>query len=207
MKWFLEALFPRYCLSCQAEGKLLCAACRSAWWLDPPKPTDEHLSFYAYANPLARQLITTWKYGYDHSAWLILQEHARPLLEALRARVKAKDISAIVPLPLSPRRERERGFNQSELIAGWLSAELKLPVIKMLTRVHRLGHQADRSETERKIAMVDSPFRATAYCQLPTPAVLLVDDVWTTGSTMEAAKKTLNSFGIAQVLAFTLAKG
>lgn len=147
-----------------------------------------------------------WKYQYDHSAWDLLREHASPLLEPLQERIVTQKISVIVPLPLSARRERERGFNQSLLIARWLSQELALPVLPMLARTHRGGHQADRTYAEREQAMQVSPFMAYPVKRTPE-SILLVDDVWTTGSTMSAAKKELIAAGISRVLAFTLAKG
>ncbi len=206
MSWLLDALFPRFCLTCKTEGVLLCTQCHATWWHEPPEAHADHLACYAYANPVVRQLMCTWKYQYDHSAWDVLRDNAQPLLAPLQERVSVQKISAIVPLPLSAQRERERGFNQSMFIAQWLSKEFSLPVVPMLKRAQRSGHQADRSYAERERAMVNSPFVAQPIRRRPT-SVLLVDDVWTTGSTIEAAKRALTSAGIQQILAFTLAKG
>ncbi|HRH31842.1 MAG TPA: ComF family protein, partial [bacterium] len=75
-----------------------------------------------------------------------------------------------------------------------------------LQRSHRQGHQADRSTEERKQAMLRNPFFLESGVALPK-AILLVDDVFTTGATMSAARSLLMSDGKTKVFGFTLAQG
>ena len=202
----LEALFPRYCVNCGQEGSLLCATCRLSWEHTPPDKIDHHLAVYAYANPTVRKLLTTWKYTYDQSAWEILKTEAEDFLPEIQRFITDNHIQALLPLPLSEHRLRERGFNQSEMIAKWLSEKFHLPVIDALTREHRRGHQADKEVDERKAAMQDSPFHLKTGLQIPE-RILLVDDVYTTGATLEAAKQSFNLSQESQVFTFTLAQG
>ena len=113
----LAAVFPRFCVTCGAEGKLLCKSCAVTWWHEPPQAENDHVAFFAYANPVVRKLICAWKYDYDLSAFTILKDQARDLLPEFKQGMGVLGIQAIVPLPLSPHRLRERGFNQSQLIA------------------------------------------------------------------------------------------
>ncbi len=202
----LAAVWPRFCVECGAEGALLCRNCSLTWAHEPPAPESGHIAFYAYANPIVRKLICAWKYDYDQSALAILLSEVRELLPEFKSGLQALGIQAIVPLPLSPRRLRERGFNQSRLLADWLASELGLPVIDVLERTDRRGHQAERTDEERHLAMSDSPFRLSLDKSLPA-VVLLVDDVWTTGATMQAARQVLEVTGKTKVFGFTLAKG
>ncbi len=202
----MNAVYPRFCVGCNQEGETFCADCRTTWQAEPPLATDTHLALFAYANPVVRKLICAWKYHYDQSAWEVLQQASEEYLVSVRQLVHKQGITAIVPLPLSPRRQRERGFNQAKLLAEWLGRELQLPVIEPLARVHRQGHQAEKSTTARALAMEDSPFLLKAGATLP-PAVLLVDDVWTTGSTLRAASRAFSHSQAVKIFYLTLAKG
>jgi len=202
----LNAVWPRFCVSCDTEGVVFCALCRDAWEAEPPEQSTDHLAIFAYANPVVRKLICAWKYHYDMSAWEVLKEEGARCLPELRAIVAERKITVIVPLPLSPRRERERGFNQSRQIAVWLSKELGLPVFEVLERVHKKGHQAERSTAEREQAMKESPFLLKSGEELPD-SILVVDDVWTTGSTLRSAFITLSDTKNVKIFCLTLAKG
>ena len=202
----LGAVFPRFCVTCGAEGRLLCRACSETWWHEPPAAVAGHAAFFAYANPVVRKLICAWKYDYDVSAFEHLKEQAQDLLPEFKQAMRKLGVQAIVPVPLSDRRLRERGFIQARIIADWLAHELNVPVLAVLERTHRLGHQAERSDEERRLAMADSPFLLKISDGLPS-TVLLVDDVWTTGATMQAAITVLESAGKTKTFALTLAKG
>lgn len=202
----LDAVFPRHCVSCVTEGSLLCSPCQESWWHEPPEPGGDHIAFFAYANPIVRKLICAWKYEYDLSAFAILRAQAREFMPEFIEGARALNIQAVVPLPLSARRLRERGFNQSRLIADWIAGELGVPVVSALERAHRAGHQADRSTEERQQAMLQNPFSRRQDLSLPA-VVLLVDDVYTTGATMLAAKSLLTNDGKTKVFGLTLAKG
>lgn len=186
----LDALFPRFCLRCGDEGWLVCGACIGS--LD-----RERLPF-AYANPVVRGLITAWKYHGDQSAAEILRGLVLARLPAMER------VDFVVPLPLSKRRMRERGFNQAAVIAGWVASRVGGEVVDILGRRHRWGYQAKRSTEERKAAMTQSPFEVLG--DVSGRRVLLVDDVTTTGATLAAAVDVLRVAG-AEVFTFTVAKG
>lgn len=206
LELLLSAVWPRFCVNCGAEGGLLCQPCDLAWEHTPPEAGEGHVAFFAYANPTVRQLICAWKYDYDLSAFKILTDQVEELLPELITEVRRFNIQGIVPLPLSAKRLRERGFNQSRMIADWLASKLGVPVLDVLERAHRSGHQAERTDIERHEAMKNSPFHLIEAAGLPA-TVLLVDDVWTTGATMTAAKKVLESDGKTRALGLTLARG
>jgi competence protein ComFC len=114
-------------------------------------------------------------------------------------------LDVIVPVPLHPTRQRERGFNQAALLACELGIHLGRPVVDgVLVRSRATHPQVGLGPDERR-ANVDGAFEC-ANDDLAGKRVLLVDDVYTTGSTMEAAGAALREGGAESVWAYTLAR-
>lgn len=209
-----DAIFPRFCVGCGQEGDILCVTCGESWVPDGSN-SGEPWFFAHYADPIARGLLTNWKYHFDETAWAVLSRRLHPALSTLSLRMAMAKITAIVPVPLSRERRAERGFDQAEAIAVWLSRTTKIPVAHMLERRFTTGHQAERSTDDRKTAMAMSPFGVAPLLSkegqgvvgATNASILLVDDVWTTGATMHAAIRTLNAGGIHTVHCFSLLKG
>ncbi|HEX2920808.1 MAG TPA: ComF family protein [Bacteroidales bacterium] len=100
-------------------------------------------------------------------------------------------IDIIIPVPLHPSRQRSRGFNQSELIAGGISEGTGLPVFtKILVRSSRTKTQTKKSRFSRWIN-VEGIFQVNDVGSIKGKHILLVDDVITTGSTLEACANEL----------------
>ncbi len=115
------------------------------------------------------------------------------------------DMDAIVPVPLHASRQRERGYNQAALLARVLGAYLRRPVVEnALIRVRATAPQVGLSADERRVNVRDA-FRCVGE-GLRGKQVLLVDDVCTTGSTLEAACSALKDGGVSSVWAYTLAR-
>lgn len=168
--------------------------------------SDKHIYSCQYADPITRELICSWKYHYDQSAFEILKKKLRPSLVGLQHLVQVHHTEVIVPVVLHKRRLCERGFDQAVLISAFLSDEVGLPVGHLISRVRSTGHQVDREELERTESMKDSPFRLSQAPQMPR-SVLLVDDVWTTGATIKAASEALLQAGVESIWRYTIAKG
>ena len=118
---------------------------------------------------------------------------------------KEQDLDAIVPVPLHPRRERERGYNQATLLARELGVNLGRPVVEdVLHRTRATAPQVNLNPRDRQ-ANVQGAFRCEDL-RLTGRRLLLVDDVCTTGATLEAAASALRQAGAAAVWAYTLAR-
>lgn len=196
----LRALLPRRCPGCDAQlGREagLCLRCRAA--LTPrveaysplsPRPEGHLLTLGAYRGT-TRRAVRALKFGGA-------RDLAGALGAALAAGVPASwQVSAVVPVPLHPARERERGFNQSALLAGALAAALPVPCVPALRRTRATAQQARLHAGERS-ANLAGAFQADAR-RLPPGSVLLVDDVLTTGSTLTACQDALHAAGVARV--------
>lgn len=103
----------------------------------------------------------------------------------------------LVPIPLHPSRRRSRGYNQAQLLARELSRLSGIPVdTGLLARVHNTDRQRRLSPQERKNNLKNA-FQATKMIQLEK--ALLIDDIYTTGSTADAAADALHAAGIRDV--------
>ena len=129
---------------------------------------------------------------------------AKPLAELMRtaAPEMLRDAAAAVPVPLHPARRRARGFNQ----AYDLARHLQLPVIQALRRTRATRTQTALPADERR-ANVAGAFAGTRHAvTLRGLVVVLVDDVRTTGATLEACATVLKEAGVREVRALTAAR-
>ncbi|MBU1126465.1 MAG: double zinc ribbon domain-containing protein [Patescibacteria group bacterium] len=224
-----DSIFPRYCVRCGEEGQLLCDKCNVNWHPGriPAKcvvcgkesifgetcarctednTPDGHLTTFAYADPVARALIGNWKYHYDETAWNLLRTRIGVELNQVRQCLDTFGIQSVLAIPLHRRRVCERGFDQSKLCAEFIATTLGKEKADILERVRGTGKQAHRSDKEREEEMKDSPFQILSGMYVPKK-ILLVDDVWTTGSTARAAIRTLRCAGAEVIWVYTIARG
>lgn len=115
------------------------------------------------------------------------------------------DVEVIVPVPLHPSRRRERGYNQSDLIARHLSRALRLPVDKRTLRRTRATAPQARLGSADRIRNVQNAF-ACRDNTLQDKAILLIDDVCTTGATLDACAHALKQGRARAVHSLTLAR-
>jgi ComF family protein len=180
-------------------GMAMCSNCEGRRW---------HLSAIVAAcryEGLVRELIQRFKYGRDQSL-------VRPLGSLLAGalddpRLKGKAFDAIVPVPLHPLREREREFNQSELLARFLGKRTGIPVVDLLRRTRRTAPQAG-FDRDARMRNLEGAFGLAKGKQLsPDALLLLVDDVSTTGSTLDACASVLMEEGASEVCGVVVARG
>jgi ComF family protein len=112
----------------------------------------------------------------------------------------------LVPVPLHPQRRRERGYNQAELIAGPLAQRLKIAMTpRLLIRTKSRPPQLMLSRSQRW-ATVRGAYATPARPGVDNLRILLVDDVLTTGATLDACARTLKKAGAEQVMALTVGR-
>lgn len=148
---------------------------------------------------LLKKAITRWKY----TRVTELDQAFLGLLQSIASQVAVTDDACLCPVPLHWSRKFWRGFNQAEVLSQHLSRLTGMPTRNLLKRVRPTGHQAHRSGSERRTAL-HGAFRIAPGLTLPT-RVILVDDVCTTGSTLEQCGLALCEGGVKQVEAVVLA--
>jgi competence protein ComFC len=152
---------------------------------------------------LVRKLVHEFKYA--------KQRHLRyPLAGWLREtlddpRLRGRHFDAIVPVPLHPARERERGFNQAALLADLLGAAIGGAVRPVLERTRYTTTQTAYDRAER-IENLRGAFRLRKNQDVRDLRVLLIDDVLTTGSTLSECARVLKDAGAVSIHAATAAR-
>lgn len=175
------------------DGQGVCTACRAGL-----RGFDHAASFGLYEGTL-RTLIHLYKY----SGMTPLARHLGEYLNRLTPSDRKFD--AVVPVPLHWRRQWERGFNQSELLARHVASSQGIPVIKALKRARATEVQAGLASAGRRRNMAGA-FRARPRADLTGKHLLLIDDVMTTGATAGACAVTLKRAGAQSVSLLTVAR-
>ena len=181
----------------------LCGAClrrapefaRARSWVCYPREEEtEH--------PL-RRVVQKFKYGRKVSLGKPL---GRLLALGCRDFLSTGDFALIVPVPLHPKRLRWRGFNQSVLLARQISRALGVPMDPfVLIRIKETPPQTQLSEAERR-RNVRGVFALDPARSVEGKSILLVDDVYTSGATVNECSRTLKRGGAEEVTVLTLAR-
>ncbi len=118
-----------------------------------------------------------------------------------------QEIDGIVPVPLHPHKLRQREFNQAEYLAVGLSRVVNVPVLKRnLRRVKDTATQTRLDAEARAVNMRDA-FAVRDETIFKGKRLVLLDDVFTTGATMDSCAKTLRGAGAREVVALAVARG
>jgi ComF family protein len=185
----LDLIFPPRCGGCGRPGQHFCASCATT--LEPVLMSSVNGIPLVAAGRLTGPLqaaIHTYKYRPRPQLAASL---AQPLSRAAIA--SGLSLPALTFVPLHPRRQRERGFNQAERLAVRLGASLRVPVVGGLSRLRPTPAQVGLGQAERLGNMVGA-FRWTGP-EAPPHGLGLVDDVCTTGATLDAVARVVAEAG------------
>lgn len=211
-------LFPPFCPACEtylgirSDPRTLCSSCRRKLEQNAqgpfvaPKNTLSIEGFYALGAYGSEPLTTLiHKIKYQRKEWVL--EALRPAMAGAVARSNlSRIIDVAVPVPLYPSRLRERGFNQAQLIALELGHILNIPIEPhALKRIRATKPQMSLREPAQRRRNVQRAFEAHCTESLKDRTILLVDDVTTTGATLQECAKALHAAGANKIFAFVLA--
>ncbi len=200
MAGLVDAVFPVRCAGCGARGGAVCGACAPSLTFAPamPAPTfvDDWFACFVYEG-VARELVARIKY---RNARAVLPWFADAIANGARQRWHGDArVECVTWAPTTATHRRARGFDHAELLARAVARRLYVPSRALLVRSSR-DSQTGLAYAMRSAGPV---FRA----RVASPAaVLLVDDVATTGATLRAAARALREGGAARVLAATIAR-
>lgn len=208
----LDFLFPSTCPECDTEVSAVCVACMK---YAPRAKAHEEFFIYAlfdYRFPALRNAI--WRFKYKH-ARNVAEFFARPLHEEIigtladRLDVSTQEQYLLVPIPLHHTRLRERGYNQSELLAQAVATYANDKMFQFapetLVRVRKTKPQARTESRKTRFKNLQGAFKVSGNANVLGRTIMLIDDVATTGATLSEARKVLLASGARQVVAFTLA--
>ncbi len=219
--FILNTLFPPVCVSCKKEGEFLCMEClkklnkkkiNPVYRRTEKDPDFHHLDGLIYAldyakNPQIKAAIKQLKYRFtkelaEHFGRLIAEK-----LEELNM-IKGKQI-ILIPVPLHKKRLNYRGFNQAKVIAQEIEDKLSnITILNLLERIRHTSQQAKLNKKERHENLKDA-FSMNKKCvhkYSSNNLYFLVDDVCTTGSTLENCAEVLKKNRITKVYGLVVAR-
>lgn len=229
-----DLLFPPFCLNCQKEGTYLCPDCfslidiannqfcpfcqpqkivldaRTCFFCRKNKNLAGLFSAASYRNFIIKKAISQFKYE------PFLKEMAKPLASLIIQHFQLIDYRPpffrdktgfiLVPVPLHKKRRRWRGFNQAEEISRQISLFFKIPLISdVLLKIKETRPQMELSGKERE-ENIQEVFVCENRDLIKEKKILLVDDVFTTGSTMEECARVLKKSGAKEVWGVAVAR-
>ena len=215
---FLRLFYPSACASCarllELEERGLCVGCLKDLQKFRLQPSEERIrvtlssgdegwALFRYEG-LAKEILHRVKFEGRRD---LLRVFVPEIEQFVRRRTQLETYDCIVPIPLDSRRRLERKFNQSGLLARRIHGFLKNPRLLQgaLAKSHSALPQSLLGREARRIN-VDHAFRVRKHRAIEGRSVLLVDDIFTTGATVDEASKMFKAAGASRVGHVTLAR-
>ncbi|HEY4496671.1 MAG TPA: ComF family protein [Candidatus Paceibacterota bacterium] len=218
----LEILFPPTCISCKKlihanENKALCAPCLEAIDINKVpiyiKPWLTISAVGSYDNPVLKELIHSFKYqglmGSGNSLIDISSIYIEKALLGSNLNIKNY---IIIPIPLYNRKLKKRGFNQAEIIAKGISDKFNIEIWpNAIIKTKDTRSQTELKNNKERLKNIKNSFRLNPIFterlkNHKTKNLILVDDVYTSGATMNEAAKALKRLGAKNIIGFVIAK-
>ena len=188
---------PQPAFAIQEGESVFCRSCQQGTYA-----FHRARSFGLYEGTLARLIVMLkWERIDPLAAWF-----ATRLADVTRREGELLACDIVVPVPLHSRREKERGYNQASLISRSLAKKLRLPHKEMLLMRTRPRPDKQTLSLEERWLSVRGAFATRPGSQVDNQRVLLVDDVMTTGATLDACARALLGGGAKAVVAVTVAR-
>jgi ComF family protein len=231
----IDLLYPRNCQLCgtpqaEADAGVLCGGCRErVAYLAPPfcqrcaLPFDgavdgmfdcgycHNLPFHferAVAGCRAKGVVRDCIHRFKYDRAMYFGSHlAEWIVMAGRQWIDWSAVDAVVPVPLHPRKKRHRQFNQAEFLADAVGKVFLKPVLTTAVRRVRDTKTQTRLDAAARRENLRGAFAVRRAAAVDGQRVVLVDDVFTTGATLDACAKVLRQAGAANVIVLTVARG
>ncbi len=224
----MDVLYPRTCCFCGKVSKTsMCDVCaKEIVYIEEPrckrcgKPIrseeaefcydcgehtvhyDQGLSIWVHKGPV-KWSVYQFKY---HNQRIYGEFYVSEWYRLYKSQLEEWGVDLIIPIPLHKRRKRKRGYNQAEILAKHLSRLSGIPMDPdAVVRVHNTRPQKELSHKQRKQNLRQA-FRIQKDWK-PVNSVLLIDDIYTTGNTIDTVAKILKEKGVGKVWFFTISIG
>jgi len=208
----LDVLFPKFCLFCQKEGGYLCQDCKAMLDISGfhQKYKTRNLSdlYYplSYQNKFIQNLIKKFKYE------PFIKELALTLSSLIIEHFQMADQKInfngfiLIPLPLAKKRLKWRGYNQAEEIGKHLAQFFQIPLINdVLIKIKATLPQIEFTKEKREENMKGA-FLVKSPDLVRGRKILLIDDIYTTGATMEECARVLKESGAKEIVGLVIAR-
>ncbi len=205
-KEILGFLFPSKCLNCGAKNNILCDKCLDFLPEAPASEMRDILAATSYQDEIVKKAIRLFKY---HGIKILAEPLAELIFRRLSQSLKNQPSETfIIPIPLSQKRHRERGYNQAELLGHFLSDKLSITMATdVLYKIKETGSQVEIKDREKRLKNLEGAFKIRNAEIIKNKKIILIDDITTTGATLSEAKKVLKQAGAKKVIGLAVAKG
>lgn len=203
LQGLIEVIYPRenYCIICKEDYCFgICDHCRRSIKTINSRYQDKIIS-YGYYGGVLKELILKFKYKNDFTAGDILTE----FLEEYIAQNINYEQYIITYIPLSKKSKKSRGFNQCEYMAKKIARDLSIEVLEILVKQKETKEQKTLKKDERYENIKDA-FKLKKGIKLINCSIILIDDVTTTGATLNEAYELLKKSKVKDIKLLTLAK-
>lgn len=212
LKTIIDFIFPEKCLNCHKGNLLICEKCLNQLDLNEKELDDFVYTIFDYRNPIMKKIVWNLKYKNKKQLSFTIANYLYPkILEELSELKVLENFNAplLIPIPLSSKRHRQRGYNQSMLIAKELEKLDKKENFvlgkNILFKIKETEHQAHIKNKQDRLKNLINTFQVKNKELLKNRNIILIDDVVTTGATLREAKKVLKQNGAKKIIAFTIA--
>ncbi len=211
----LELIFPKLCIGCGGSGSYLCADCLAVLPRPKEETAEDIVAAFDYNDARVKKAVWLLKYrGVKDMAAVLARavfDRASELLAEINAFSPGRiEPWLVVPIPLAPRRHRERGFNQAaELATKFCALDPPSFVLtaNLLIKIMETPSQVTIKNKKKRLANLKDAFAVSRPELAARKNILLLDDVITTGGTVDEARKVLKKAGARRVVAAAVAHG
>lgn len=208
----VDLIFPQKCVGCGTEDEVLCYNCLSEMSADIPVFDEVGFYLFDYKNPITQKTVWNIKYVGDKNlakliGEILYENSLEYISEKLSYLPETRDV-IVVPIPASAGRARKTGFNHASLVAESYCADCDfLFEDKILVKTRDNKPQAKIKDKRERFENVAGVFEIRDNEKVRDKFVILIDDVKTTGATLEEATKILKKSGAKKVVSITVARG
>jgi ComF family protein len=235
--WVLDIIFPKICLGCgkligkgdfdyvckkcfgkvSVKNSFECIGCKRQTRLgltcvlcQKENPIGQLLIAAELSDFLVEKMLKVYKYKFVYNMAVPLSVIAKKCIRKLLSRSfnVFGDSPLIIPVPLHIRRLNWRGFNQAELLAKNIADTYHMPYDgNILIKIVNSKHQANIRPKEERIDNVKGSFAVIESETVKNRTIILVDDICTTGATLNECAKILKEGGAKRIIGFVIARG
>jgi ComF family protein len=209
--FILEIFFPVYCPGCNKKGEILCENCLLNMKLADRQTEEGIVAIFDYRESLAKNII--WHLKYHGQKYLgqklgqVIYEYTKDEIASLKTLSQGKQIM-VIPVPVSRKRLRERGYNHSELLALGFYKENEENLEfnnNLVIKNQETEHQAKITNKSIRLKNIRNSFVVNPKLNIKGRTIVIIDDVTTTGGTFLEISRVLKKAGAKKIMGFALA--
>ncbi len=209
--YFLNFIFKEKCIRCKKDGEIICEECIYLFKLPHDNPNDHIFASFSYKDPSIKKVLKDLKYygkkNLGYKIGIIL--YKRMIEEISEIKSLSGDKIILLPIPITKKRMRHRGYNQASLIAEGMCMICEENIFEfkeniLIKKIDTIP-QAKISDRKKRLVNLKDNFICNDKEKIKGRTVIVVDDITTTGATLNEAMRVLKKSGAKEVFSFVVA--